>query len=43
VDRYVRLLVDAGIVIPPENRRNQVWRSAEVLGALNAFAARAGQ
>ncbi len=43
VSRYVRPLLDAGIVTQASAQRNQVWRSTEVLAALDAFAARAGR
>ena len=43
VSRYVRPLLDAGIVTQASAQRNQVWRSVEVLAALDAFAARAGR
>jgi Fic family protein len=44
VHRYVEPLLDAGILgQATDARRNQVWRAAEVLAALDAFAARAGR
>lgn len=43
VNRSVRPLIGAGILTRSESRRNQIWRSAQVLGALDAFAARAGR
>ena len=44
VHRYIHPLVVAGILIESlDVRRNQVWRAARVLGALDAFAGRAGR
>jgi len=43
VSRYVRPLLDAGIVTQASAQRNQVWRATEVLAALDAFAVRAGR
>jgi hypothetical protein len=44
VHRYVKPLLDAKIFIESRDvKRNQVWRAAEVLAALDAFAARAGR
>lgn len=42
--RYLNPLTDAGILIETTNGpRNRVWRSPEVLAALDAFAERAGR
>ncbi|ORB29237.1 Fic family protein [Mycolicibacterium parafortuitum] len=42
--RYLNPLTEAGILIETTNGpRNRVWRSPEVLAALDAFAARAGR
>ncbi len=42
--RYLNPLTEAGILVEATNRpRNRVWRSPEVLAALDAFAERAGQ
>lgn len=44
VHRYIKPLLDAGILVESQDvKRNQVWRSVEVLAALDAFAARAGR
>jgi Fic family protein len=44
VHRYIAPLLDAGILAESlDVKRNQVWRAAEVLAALDAFAARAGR
>jgi Fic family protein len=44
VHRYIKPLLDARILAQSlDVKRNQVWRSAEVLSALDAFAARAGR
>jgi Fic family protein len=44
VHRYITPLLDARILaVSLDVKRNQVWRAAEVLGALDAFAARAGR
>jgi Fic family protein len=44
VHRYIKPLLDAGILTESHDvKRNQVWRAAEVLAALDAFAARAGR
>lgn len=44
VHRYVKPLLDARILTESlDVKRNQVWRAAEVLAALDAFAARAGR
>ena len=44
VHRYIAPLLDARILAESlDVKRNQVWRAAEVLGALDAFAARAGR
>jgi Fic family protein len=44
VHRYVKPLLDARILTGSlDVKRNQVWRAAEVLAALDAFAARAGR
>jgi Fic family protein len=44
VYRLIGPLVDAGVLIEFTQRgRNRAWRSAEVLDALDAFAARAGR
>lgn len=44
VHRYVKPLIEARILAESQDvKRNQVWRSAEVLSALDAFAARAGR
>ena len=44
VHRYIKPLVDARILTESlDVKRNQVWRAAEVLSALDAFAARAGR
>jgi Fic family protein len=43
-DRYLRALTDAGILTEfSGKKRNRLWRSPEVLGALDAFAQRAGR
>lgn len=42
--RYVDPLAAAGIIVEFTDRaRNRAWRSPEVLGALDAFAVRAGR
>lgn len=42
--RYLNPLTEAGILIETTNgRRNRVWRSPDVLAALDAFAERAGR
>ncbi|WP_420109000.1 Fic family protein [Mycolicibacter arupensis] len=42
--RYLNPLADAGILIPTTSgTRNRVWRSPEVLAALDAFAERVGR
>lgn len=44
VHRYLKPLLDARILAESlDVKRNQVWRAAEVLAALDAFAARAGR
>ncbi len=44
VHRYIKPLLDARILTESlDVKRNQVWRATEVLGALDAFAARAGR
>ena len=44
VYRSVAPLVDAGVLVPfSDTKRNQLWRSPEVLDALDAFAERAGR
>jgi len=44
VYRLIEPLEDAGIIIGLDNKvRNRIWRSPEVLAALDAFAARAGR
>ena len=44
VHRYIKPLLDARILSESRDvERNQVWRAAEVLAALDAFAARAGR
>jgi Fic family protein len=44
VYRSITPLVEAGVLVEfTDNRRNRVWRSNEVLAALDAFAARAGR
>jgi Fic family protein len=44
IHRYVKPLVDARILAESlDVKRNQVWRSTEVLAALDSFAARAGR
>lgn len=44
VHRYIKPLLDARILAESlDVKRNQVWRAAEVLAALDAFAARAGR
>jgi predicted transcriptional regulator len=44
VHRYIKPLLDAGVLTESHDvKRNQVWRAAEVLAALDAFAARAGR
>lgn len=44
VHRYIRPLLEARILVESRDvKRNQVWRAAEVLAALDAFAARAGR
>jgi Fic family protein len=44
VYRYIEPLVDAGVLREfTDRRRDRAWRSTEVLGALDAFAARAGR
>ncbi|MHA7663508.1 hypothetical protein [Mycolicibacterium sp. HS_4_1] len=42
--RVLTPLVEAGVIIETTaGRRNRVWRSREVLAALDAFAERAGR
>jgi Fic family protein len=42
--RYIDPLVEAGVIVEFTDRtRNRAWRSPEVLGALDAFAERAGR
>ena len=42
--RAIRPLVDAGILVEfSDKKRNQLWRAADVLDALDRFAARAGR
>ena len=42
--RYLTPLTDAGILVESTNqRRNRIWRSPEILAALDAFAQRAGR
>lgn len=44
VHRYIKPLLEAGVVKESRDvKRNQVWRAAEVLSALDSFAARAGR
>jgi Fic family protein len=43
VTRYIHPLIDVGVLVESHHRRNQIWRSPEVLSALDAFAARAGR
>jgi predicted transcriptional regulator len=44
VHRYIKPLLDDRILTESlDVKRNQVWRAAEVLAALDAFAARAGR
>jgi hypothetical protein len=44
VYRTIKPLIDAGILtVSHPARRDRVWRSAEVLAAVDAFAARAGR
>lgn len=44
VHRYIKPLLEARILVQSlDVKRNQVWRAAEVLAALDAFAARAGR
>lgn len=44
VHRYIKPLLDAQILVESlDVKRNQVWRAAEVLAALDSFAARAGR
>lgn len=44
VHRYIKPLLDVHILVESlDVKRNQVWRAAEVLTALDAFAARAGR
>lgn len=44
VSRYLRPLEDAGIVVESTGaKRDRIWRADAVLGALDAFAARAGR
>ena len=44
VYRYLEPLERAGVLIEfTDRRRNRAWRSAEILAALDAFAARAGK
>ena len=44
VHRYIKPLLDASVLVESVDlKRNQVWRAAEVLEALDAFAARAGR
>lgn len=44
VHRYISPLLEAGVLVESlDVKRNQVWRAAEVLAALDAFAARAGR
>jgi predicted DNA-binding transcriptional regulator YafY len=41
--RYIHPLIEAGILVESHHRRNQIWRSPEVLTALDNVAARAGR
>jgi hypothetical protein len=42
--RSLARLVEAGVVVEfTDRKRNQLWRSTEVLDALDRFAARAGR
>jgi Fic family protein len=44
VYRSIAPLVDAGVLVPfSDTKRNQLWRSPEVLDALDGFAERAGR
>jgi Fic family protein len=44
VHRYIKPLLEARILVESlDVKRNQVWRAAEILAALDAFAARAGR
>jgi Fic family protein len=44
VHRYIKPLLEAGVLVQSlDVKRNQVWRSNDVLAALDAFAARAGR
>jgi len=43
VTRYIRPLIEVGVLVESQRRRNQLWRSPEVLAALDGFAARAGR
>jgi DNA-binding IclR family transcriptional regulator len=44
VHRYLNPLTEAGIIVETTSEpRNRVWRSPEVLAALDAFAERAGR
>lgn len=43
VHRYIKPLLEIGILAESHVKRNQVWRAPEVLAALDAFAARAGR
>ena len=44
VHRHLERLSEAGVLTPfPLHRRGRAWRADEVLGALDAFAARAGR
>ena len=44
VYRHLDLLVRVGVLVEfTDRKRHRVWRSAEVLAALDAFAARAGR
>ena len=43
VTRYIHPLIDVGVLVESHHGRNQIWRSPEVLSALDAFAARAGR
>jgi Fic family protein len=44
VYRYIRPLEDAGVLTEfTDRKRNRLWRSAEVLAALDAFAVRSGR
>jgi Fic family protein len=44
VHRYIKPLLDARVLAETHDvKRNQVWRSPEVLSALDAFAARSGR